>query len=744
MKTSRRKVTNACERCRKQKLKCDNERPCTLCARANTECIASGSARWRPYEMGSEQATATNISVKNEPGTTIESAVESAWNSSSTMKLVEELKAFQQHDSASPEGVEFSALRSETWAQSEAAAEDFTKNIVETNVTERPKDIQPRQDNIRSKLSAAEKELMSLLPGIGPATLLVDNYFNRIHWFILVFHQDDFRSKFQDLYDHTMAPSGPNGSPRGIGFVAVLLAVFATSLHHIGSQESKLKSYDIDPEQLKSRILDTLKSNFLDVISKGSLEAVQFCVLLASYYLYRGEPEMAWPLSGSGLRIAQALNLHRKMSPGDPSDEILKKQIQERKRAWWAVYEIDTFCSMLYGFPLGFSDSDCNVDPLDAYDEYSGSTKESHHSRGTSLLFYKCSMSRLSVIIKSALLELYGTRHSDRKKGDNFKGLNDKVATLNGRLEEWRRKLARKLIFDGYGPSSQFQAPHGRERTGREFENYLFRLQALSLKLAYENAKILIHRPLLSFRKASATSKDIIISMTNPFRVAMQQCKEAALQISRVASTPYLLEASETYAIAVVSLHLLTAGVTLCISITLDPLAPDSVAVRSGIRQLMQVQTLLKDKSIIAAQSLDITKRLASLVMAKTGNERSETGDLSSAYQEVPEGDRSRSNFRVSDWGCSAEGPMLEAKVDFKPRHATNNRSITDTPSMNFAYQDMNVCADTSLNDTLLEYEQAASRLFTGDITYDPSDSILDNPFLEQNQGWIWSWNFVD
>ncbi|KAF5690632.1 transcriptional regulatory [Fusarium denticulatum] len=744
MKPNQRKVSRACERCRKQKLKCDIERPCTLCSRANTECIASGSARWRPYHGAPERAAAASNSVRTEPGTTVGSAVESAWNSSSTVKLVEELKAFHQHDSASPEGVEFSALRSETWTQSEATAEDFTTNIAETNISERRKDIQPRQVNIKSKLSAAEKELMSLLPDREPATLLVDNYFDRIHWFILVFHQDDFRSKFQDLYDHATFPSGPNALSRGIGFVAVLLAVFATSLHHIGARESKLKSYNIDSEQLKNRLLDSLKSRFLDIVSRGSPEVVQFCVLLASYYLYNGEPGMAWPLSGSGLRIAQALNLHRKMLPGDPSDQVLKQQIQDRKRAWWAVYEIDTFCSMLYGFPLGFSDSDCNVDPLDPYDQYSGSTKEPRHPRGPSLLSYKCSVSRLSVIIKSALLELYGTQHADRKRADHLNALFDKVATLNGRLQEWRRKLARKLIFDGYGTSSEFQAPRDRERTGREFENYLFRLQALSLKLAYENAKILIHRPLLSFRKASATSKDTTISMTNPFRVAMQECREAALQISRVALTPYLLEASETYAIAVVSLHLLTAGVTLCISITLDPLAPGSAEVRSRIRQLMQVQTLLKDKSIVAAQSLDITKRLASLVMAKTGNERSETGVLSSAHPEVPPRNRSRSNFKVSDWGGSAEAPVSEAKIDFNSAHATNNGSITDTLSMNFADQDMDVSADTSLNDTLLEYEQAASRLFTGDITYDPSDSILDNPFLEQNQGWIWSWNFLD
>ncbi|KAG7410923.1 putative transcriptional regulatory protein [Fusarium oxysporum f. sp. rapae] len=482
MKANRRKVSRACERCRKQKLKCDSERPCTLCLRANTECIASGSARWRPYQRTPEQAATANSSVRNEPGVTVGSAVESSWTSSSTVKLVEE--AFQQHDSASPEGVKFSALRSETWAQSKATAENFTKKIVETHVTERPNDIQPQRGNTRSKLSAAEKELMSLLPDIIPATLLVDNYFDRIHWFILVFHQDDFRNKFQDLYDYRTISSGPNASSRGIGFTAVLLAVFATSLHNIGAQESKLKSYNVDSKELKDRILEILKLRFLDIVSRGSLEAVQFCVLLASYYLYNGEPGMAWPLSGSGLRIAQALNLHRKMPPGDPSDQGLNQQIQDRKRAWWAVYEIDTFCSMLYGFPLGFSDSDCNVEALDPYDEYSGSTKESRQTIGPTLLFYKCSMSKLSAIIKSALVELYGTRHDDRKRTNNPKGLFDKVTVLNGRLQDWYRSLVPKLRFVSHDTLSEVQAAYDHEGTGRQFEDYLFRLQALSLKLA--------------------------------------------------------------------------------------------------------------------------------------------------------------------------------------------------------------------------------------------------------------------
>ncbi|KAF4437103.1 putative transcriptional regulatory protein C3C7.04 [Fusarium austroafricanum] len=661
----------------------------------------------------------------------------------------QKLKAFQQHGGISPEGIEFSALRSETWAQSRTTAENDTNTILQRHVAEQPKAIQLQQSNIKSKAFAAERELMSLLPELGLATILVDNYFDRIHWFILVFHQDDFRKKFQDRYNYTTFTYGSNAPSRGIGFIAVLLAVFATSLHHIGVQESKLKSHGVDPKELKDRILAALKLRFLDIVSQGSLEAVQFCVLLGSYYMYHGEPEMAWPLSGSGLRIAQALNLHRKLPPGDPNDEALDQQIQDRKRAWWAVYEIDTFCSMLYGFPLGFSDSDCNVEPLDPYDEYSGSTKESRQTTRPSLLFYKCSMSRLSAIVKSALVELYGTRHGDRQRTNSVKGLFDKVAVLNGRLQEWHRSLAPKLRFDGHVSISDGQVAEDRERTGREFEDYLFRLQALSLKLAYENARILVYRPLLSFKMARSTSTDTTTSKPDPFQLAIQECREAALQISKVASTPYLLEASETYAIAVVSLHLLVAGVTLCISITLNPLTSNSVEARSGVRQLMTVQTLLKDKSIVAAQSLDITKRLMGLAMIKEGNDWPETELLSRTSERISstpsQRGRSENHFIEPEGECSVQARMLlGTKVDLNSPPTMNNGSITDTLSMNFADQDMDVCANTLLNDTLLEYEQAASLLSTGDITCDPGDSILDNPFLEQIQGWIWGWNFLE
>jgi hypothetical protein len=538
---------------------------------------------------------------------------------------------------------------------------------------------------------------------------------------MLLFHQGSFRKKLQELYDPSFHPSGQSRETSGrAGFVVVLLAVLATSLHHISeAQKQKLQSYNIEPQTLKERILANLKLRFLDVVSLGSLEAVHFCVLLGSYYLYHGEPEIAWPMCGSGLRIAQALNLHRKTLPNGSRDPVFDQTIGDRKRAWWAVYEIETFCSMLYGFPLGFSDSDCDVEALDPFDEYSRSTSEARLTRQPTLLFYKCSMSELSAIVRSILIDLYGARRSgDQQNSCGPKSLINRVTALNQRLLDWSRSLSPELTFDISRAVPDFHTGSSKA-SEQAFEDYIFRLQALALKLAYENARILIHRPLLSFKMvcSSSISQRDALERTDPFRLAMHECRDAALQISQVASTPYLREASETYAISFVSLHLLTAGVTLCISISLDALSFQSFESKLGMRQLMQVQAMLKDKSIVASQGLEIMRKLMSLVMAKEIDAMFETEPPTTIVEHT----------RTSIPACVTgdEDPMINSReedpeqnpagiqtgvlidIDLDPQTLGNANSITaEANNMTYEGQNVDFCENNLLNDALLEYEQ--------------------------------------
>ena len=476
----------------------------------------------------------------------------------------------------------------------------------------------------KSRSTAAEK-LAKLLPQLEPASILVETYFDRVHWFTLIFHQRNFRERFEALYHGLKHHS--KSSSADLGFLGLLLAVFAVSLNHAGDRRTRaLISYGMDPGRWKDEILTALKTSLLDIVALGSLEAVQTCILLGSYHLYQGEPELAWPLCGCGLRIAQALNLHRRMNTTSEASEHIDSI---RRRCWWAVYEIETFCSMLYGFPLSISDPDCDVALLDAHDRFSTAVNGKLPGEIT-LLSYKCAMSELSLIIRGALTDLYGAgRVSIDKQAPSLKStsglqnLTKKVTNLDSKLQQWYDSLPIELRVHGIGTSGNL-APllepyESTSAQDKAFERHLFQIQAITLQFAFQNARILIHRPLLSYNKVPQSDQagHNAAHPDNPVRTSINTCREAGLELSNLIAAPLFKEASNTYAAAFICVHLLTAGITLCIMSSFESLSKESHECKMGVRKIMEAQTLLVSKSIVAEQGLEVLKNLVTLMSKK-------------------------------------------------------------------------------------------------------------------------------
>ncbi|KAI9162690.1 malate synthase A [Paramyrothecium foliicola] len=248
---------------------------------------------------------------------------------------------------------------------------------------------------------AATAELVSLLPNRLVADILVEIYFEKVHWFMLLFHQLQFRESAESLYSNVVGADRRANSTE-MGFIGVFLATCSISLRLVDErQQQKLVDFGVTPDLLRERILTALRLRLLDVIGLGSLEAVQMCVLLGSYYLYHGEPELAWPLCGCAMRLGQALGLHRSsqtrtLGPA-PRSRNASHDVETKKRCWWAIHEIETFCSMVYGSPQSISDADYDVQPLGPYTPCSMAADDEPLSAGqTNLLQYKCSMLELS------------------------------------------------------------------------------------------------------------------------------------------------------------------------------------------------------------------------------------------------------------------------------------------------------------------------------------------------------------
>ncbi|KAF2493161.1 hypothetical protein BU16DRAFT_512908 [Lophium mytilinum] len=753
-----KKVPKACERCRKQKLKCDVQRPCTLCVRADARCTAVEPDIWRAHhpaprstgvrekEDDSECARPTKrrrvtpARRESVPATTSErppssaSPAETPWNSSSAITFVKE--AFQRHETTTP-----------------------VETVSSLNGASR------RGQRCKGSSSATMK-LLLMLPPLESAKLLVETYFDRVHWFTLVFYQDDFRNKFTDLYNGTSSHPAPNGAQ--FGFMSLLLAVFVVSLHDLGEEQKRsLVSCGAEPQALQENILTTLRTSFLDIVALGTIEAVQTCTLLGSYYLYRGEPESAWPICGCGLRIAQALNLHRKT----PAHDVVNRHAEEiRKRCWWAVYEVETFCSMLYGFPVSISDRDCDVDLMDPHDQYS-SCVEGKLPFETTLLSYKSSMLKLSVIVKSALIDLYSTPQGVPKQASSapenasrLQRLISNVATFDKQLQQWHAGLSIELRWkDSSVLSTQnhlsSETYHSTSPHDTAFEHHLFQVQALILQLAYENAKILVHRPLLSYKMVVPGDSTSVgpSQALDPFQSSIKACREAALKISNLVSSPISKEASNTYALAFICVHLLTAGIALSIMTSLNPLGKDSHECKIGVRNIMKMQTQLKDKSIVAEQGLHVLKKLIELVFKKEldkmldieGSTTKAAGDERATVEK----DCTTSQSGVGRTSEMAQGkspnestmPLTSERVvldDLRPGDEAEH--LTEDETTGDCYFDF--CEDTSMTQALLDLGLTMNE--------GPDDSVTnlglsalnhvcstDDYFISQEQGWIWASN---
>ncbi|KAM3437980.1 hypothetical protein NHJ13734_004384 [Beauveria thailandica] len=614
------------------------------------------------------------------------------------------------------------------------------------------------RDDTQTKILCAEHCL--IMREYEPAALLVDNYFDRIHWFMLLFHQHNFRDNFGRLYE--AGTEKLSASTSQAGYIAVLLSVCAISLQYTtASQKQALLQLQMDPDNLKNNILTVLGMRLLDILSLGSLEAVQTCVLLGSYYLYQGQPELAWPLCGCGLRIAQALNLHRRI----PSWDVGKgnqgqSMVAARQRCWWAVYEIETFCCMLYGFPQSISDSDCDIEELNPHDDCSAATGDQGDSAQPNLLFFKCAMSKLSRIVKTAVTGLYGTHRNldsrDRPIVDSssrLRSLIKKVSDLDKKLSEWQDGIPPRLRLVAVGDTTR-QLLDLVDVDGNKTEScteQLFQLQALALKLAYENARILVHRPLLSYKMV--IQEDVAQSNSNsrddPFQRSLQRCRDAALEISRVGSAPIFRQAADTYAATFVALHLFTAGVTLCIMTSLDPLSYEAHESKLGIRRLMEIQAALKSKSIAASQGLDILRRLLSLVMAK---EIDNLFDMQSPAGPGEPAAAKKSGNQMAELASSpprgeppivpqssAEAQLWSCEADLA---GGNNEEPCQVPELVYWGPSSGFCENPSMVEALLDLEHAIScpTSSTTDQEHVPTPSG-NIPIVGQDQAWIWGWD---
>ncbi|CAO2651722.1 Nn.00g000050.m01.CDS01 [Neocucurbitaria sp. VM-36] len=196
-------------------------------------------------------------------------------------------------------------------------------------------------------------ELISRLPVYEEAEKLVDIFFRYLESNWYYFDEYQFRDEVTQLYQGTSVAIRLSCS--GICQIFLVLAL-ASSFAHLDQPTPALEEI---PGAEYFKIANKLMPA---VISQGSLESVQCCLLTSLYVLPTRKTSCYYTYLGLALRLAIGLSLHRKSKDRDIS--LRTREI--KTRVFWTTYCIECRVSTMLGLPVMLQKKDIDI-PLPSW-----------------------------------------------------------------------------------------------------------------------------------------------------------------------------------------------------------------------------------------------------------------------------------------------------------------------------------------------------------------------------------------
>lgn len=335
------RVSSACDRCKRNKSRCDTYRPCSLCLRAGTECTSINARPATSRQAGST----TETSVLRQQNGKRRQKSTSSGDDGRRLRSVHRLQSFQtinDHAETGNLGNELSNNHSDAEDDGEAESTmgmarkiysldqqqlyDFAVDAIPGAGSGNPT---PSASSPAIKKCPTSTFLTHPLPSSEIILDLLDEYFASVHWFSLVIYEPNFRKMFLSIEDG-LADSSQRP------FLILLSAMLGmASWYRSQRPESETGRPTQLWKQLSSDLLQNADHELINIMDQNSISAVQTLILLGSFYCYHGRPNLSFSMLGASVRTAQALGLHR-----EPS-RVSSHDCEERKRIWWTIYTWD-------------------------------------------------------------------------------------------------------------------------------------------------------------------------------------------------------------------------------------------------------------------------------------------------------------------------------------------------------------------------------------------------------------------
>ncbi|OHF00985.1 fungal specific transcription factor domain-containing protein [Colletotrichum orchidophilum] len=493
------RVTRACDRCKKRKIRCTGIQPCELCIRTESHCTYNASyARGRQPPVATREDVARmdldglDVSVSDHPsaGGGGGGGGEDVLMGSSIVVDVSDPGDVDHQDEtimngrnlAVIGGVDPGTAEPPSRASPEPTQTDLQGHYVgpSSGVSFLLR-VQKRLHQAVSFSQASSiftfgdaplpdfdpSGAFCVLPSKEEATTLLNRYFEfavPTHRFL---HRPTLEGWLKEFYDTMGVMKSREDAPAQR---ALLFMVFAQAQEYMGTTHPR------ENADASARYFLAADHQLSKERGAVRLASVQARLCQCFWLLSQSRINHCWSLFGTVGHLALAIGLNRNRH-ADPAGGYNYIELECRRRTFWCAYSLDNYLSAALGRPRTFHDEDIDQElPSCSEDaDLHADHITPRMGRGQSLMLAPVAHVKLSRIVSMILRDLYSIRPS------SFSNRCALAAKYSQNLKHWRAEMS-QFLDDGVNTALLIP---------------IFQRQRNVLDLAYWHATILTHRPFL-------------------------------------------------------------------------------------------------------------------------------------------------------------------------------------------------------------------------------------------------------
>jgi hypothetical protein len=582
----------ACQRCRAQKLRCENIRPCPTCFRLGIECretSARASAHIGQSSRPAPPSPATQASRE---------ALQPHPTPSSSAPLA--ISPAESHGSP--------VVYSQRPSTYEAADQVFRQSHRASALFHAADAIPGGSEATKPGPQGSDLGLTDILgldvPPLHVVDFLLDTYLSSVHWFMSVLHEPTLRAEIHRIWASGVVPEHRKLVP------ILVLMILSFSARYASPELGERACPGFDIASMEPVWLKRVEEKLLDALEDGGLEAVQIAILLKSYYLYGNRPKRSFAILGAGIKVALSMKLH--LEHTWTTTDLVRRQVM--RRVWWSLYVADVWAATIYGTPCNIHDDDWDVEIPETIDDgmprYPGSTThelyEGKDFGPLTIFSYQRYKFRLYKLAFSIINNVYS--HQRTTLSDTI----NNIRRLDERLLQWEEHIPPELRISSLKTGSE--TPSEALRT--------FHRQAVVLQLSFDNFRLLLHRPLLTLNRLQqplggldSVSNDTAL-IDEMIKNSKYRCWDAAMRTSRIGQHTRTLGGMRyTLGASYIMIQAFTAAVALGIFALSDPASRQAYEAKGAISRILGFPKLYGYRSVIFDQCTAILEELIRLIL---------------------------------------------------------------------------------------------------------------------------------